>query len=290
MAVVVGLLTTGILLRSSLLLCSALLPALCRGHGDLVQPIEVVSVPQFCEERSESGDHLLVRYSLKSTNPDKAPLFSMASWEQQHLQLGSPDTPSAFNEGLLGMCAGERRRLTFSGHAFGLSEAEAAGAPTVVSEVELLTLTTEGDFHVFDLIDKGDVGAIMEMVDNHAGVNAVDRHGNSALMAAVQGGSRMQMVVATLLNAWRPKADVDFVKPSGHSVLFYAATQVRCQRLRALPASLSLCLPLSLSLSLGVTLLAPLHRVLLNLNAPHPFPIASVARMTPQAPPYSRPS
>jgi hypothetical protein len=65
-------------------------------------------------------------------------------------------------------------------------------------------------------------------------VNAVDALGNSALIAAVQkvGGGGLgpnsdlgQMVVATLLNAWRPKCEVDFAKPSGHTVLFYAATQ-----------------------------------------------------------------
>jgi len=57
-------------------------------------------------------------------------------------------------------------------------------------------------------------------------VNAVDKYGNSALMAAVQSGSnKMQMVVASLINSWRPKVDVDYAKPSGHSVLFYAVTQ-----------------------------------------------------------------
>ena len=179
-----------------------------------------------CEEGAELGDHLLVRYSLKSaTDEAAAPLFSMGAWEQQHLLLGERSTPAAFNEGLLGMCAGERRRLIFSGEEFGLSDVEAAITPTVVSEVELITLTPQGDYHIFDLIDVGDVASILDMVDHHAGVNAVDRAGNSALMAAVQSGARMQMVVATLLNAWRPKVDVGFTKPSGHSVLFYAVTQ-----------------------------------------------------------------
>ena len=74
-------------------------------------------------------------------------------------------------------------------------------------------------------IDSGDVGTILDMVDNHTGVNAVDRYGNSALMSAVSVGGSMQMAVASLLNSWRPKVDVNFVKPSGHSVLFYAVVQ-----------------------------------------------------------------
>lgn len=59
------------------------------------------------------------------------------------------------------------------------------------------------------------------------GVNAVDMYGTSALMAAVEAGSKMQMVVASLINSWRPSVDVTYTKPSGHSVLFYTVTQVR---------------------------------------------------------------
>jgi len=49
------------------------------------------------------------------------------------------------------------------------------------------------------------------------------QEGNSALMAAVQGGPKLHMAVATLLNAWRPKVDVNFAKPSGHTVIFLLA-------------------------------------------------------------------
>jgi hypothetical protein len=59
------------------------------------------------------------------------------------------------------------------------------------------------------------------------GVNAVDKYGNSALMAAVEAGSKMQMVVASLINSWRPTVDVGYTKPSGHSILFYTVTQVK---------------------------------------------------------------
>ena len=33
------------------------------------------------------------------------------------------------------------------------------------------------------------------------------------------------MVVASLLNSWKPKPDVQFAKPSGHTALFYAVAQ-----------------------------------------------------------------
>jgi hypothetical protein len=196
-------------------------------EGALVQPIEYLHVPSDCENKSEDEDHVMIRYSLrKAATPNAAPIFSMMSWEQQHFQLGHSDTPAAFTLGLMQMCPGERRRLTFSASEFDLTKTEALSSPVVSAEVELLTLTPSGDFYIFELIEKQDVSSIMEMVDNHVGVNAVDKYGNSALMAAVQSGSnKMQMVVASLINSWRPKVDVDYSKPSGHSVLFYAVTQ-----------------------------------------------------------------
>lgn len=191
-----------------------------------MQPIEYVYVPSDCSRRSESDDHLMLRYSLRDASaPDAPPLFMMMSWQQQHYQLGHVDTPSAFSQGLQNMCPGEKRRLTFSANDFNLSPAEAVSSPIVVSEVELLALTPSGDYHIFELIEKGDVGGIMEMVDNHVGVNAVDMYGTSALMAAIEAGSKMQMVVASLINSWRPSVDVGYTKPSGHSVLFYAVMQ-----------------------------------------------------------------
>mmetsp|Transcript_62135 Transcript_62135/g.122041 ORF Transcript_62135/g.122041 Transcript_62135/m.122041 type:complete len:358 (-) Transcript_62135:161-1234(-) len=203
------------------------------GGSALSLPVDIVSVPLECETLSSVGDHLLVRYSLlNAANLDAVPIFFVMSWEQQHFELGHADTPSAFNEGLLGMCAGEKRRLTFPSKEFDMGAAEQERAPVVVSEVELVTLTTQGDFHIFNLLRSGDMPALMEMIDHEAGVNAVDALGNSALMAAVQkvgsggsGADMAQMAVATLLNAWRPKCDVGFAKPSGHTVLFYAATQ-----------------------------------------------------------------
>jgi len=194
--------------------------------GSLAKPIETLVYPEGCSSTSEEGDHLLIRYNLKSAEDvDGWPLFSMNSWEQQYVQLGHQDSFKAFNTGLLGMCAGEKRRLTFPAADFDLSLASAAKSPVVVSEVELVTLTNEGDYHIFSLIDSGEVGKLMDMIDGHAGVNAVDKYGNSALMASVQAGPRMQMAVATLLNSWKPKCDVDFQKPSGHTALFYAVTQ-----------------------------------------------------------------
>jgi hypothetical protein len=131
-------------------------------------------MPFECDTLSAVGDHLMVQYSLKdAANPGAPPIFSVKSWEQQHFELGHADTPNAFNEGLLGMCAGERRRLTFPSSEFDMGTAERERVPTVVSEVELLTLTTEGDFHIFSLLRSSDIPGLMEMVDHQVGCNKV---------------------------------------------------------------------------------------------------------------------
>lgn len=208
----------------------------------------------------------MVRFSLKSAAPpDASPFFSMNAWEQQHLVLGS--ALPAYNKGLSGMCVGEKRRLVYSAADFELSEAQAARSPLVECEVELLSLTPPGDYAIFEMIEKGDVSGIMEMVDHHVGVNAVDKYGNSALMAAVDAGAPMQMVVATLINAWQPRVDVNFQKPSGHSALFYAATADEKRGTAILRALLKLGANPNVALTQPGTLgFTPLHFACKTLN------------------------
>ena len=45
---------------------------------------------------------------------------------------------------------------------------------------------------------------MLDLIDNHIGINAIGDYGSTPLMVAVQ--TRKQMVVASLLNAWNPKA------------------------------------------------------------------------------------
>lgn len=136
--------------------------------GSMVQPIEYVYVPAECSRKSEDDDHLMLRYSLKNAaTPESPPLFFMTPWQQQHYQLGNPETPSAFSNGLRNMCPGEKRRLTFSAEDFDFSHSEAMASPIIQSDVELLSITPSGDYYIFELIEKGDVAGIMEMVDNH---------------------------------------------------------------------------------------------------------------------------
>jgi len=188
------------------------------------QSVETISAPSECSDVLEPGDHAMVRYDLVKVG-EAAALFRVNDWEQQHFEVAGAQTPAAFTQGLLGMCAGEVRKLAFDAAAFDITGPSGEGNPPFTSTLTLITITKSKDYEIFSLIDSGNVGGILDMVANHTGVNAVDRFGNSALMSAVQTGGNMQMAVAALLNSWRPKVDVNFAKPSGHSVLFYAVTQ-----------------------------------------------------------------
>jgi hypothetical protein len=196
------------------------------------QSVETISAPSECSDVLEPGDHAMVRYDLVKVG-EAAALFRLNDWEQQHFEVAGENTPAAFTQGLLGMCAGEVRKLTFGAAAFDITGSDGEGNPPFTSTLTLITVTKAKDYEIFSLIDSGNVGGILDMVDNHTGVNAVDQFGNSALMSAVQlssmsavqTGGNMQMAFAALLNSWRPKVHVNFAKPSGHSALFYAVTQ-----------------------------------------------------------------
>jgi len=149
----------------------------CNGQGStLVQPVQSVYVPPDCDSKSEVGDHVMLRFSLKdASQPEAAPVFQMQTWEQRPFVLGAATTPKAFNSGLLNMCAGEQRLLTSDSSSFDVSPTEASRIPTMLSFVELVTLTTPADHAIFEPIAAGDIGSILDMVDGKAGINAVDQ-------------------------------------------------------------------------------------------------------------------
>jgi len=149
----------------------------CYGQGStLVQPMQSVYVPPECDSRTDVGDYVMLRFSLKdASQPEAAPVFQMQGWEQRSFVLGAESTPKAFNSGLLNMCAGEQRLLTSDSASFDVSASEASRVPTMLSFVELVTFTTPADYAIFEPIAAGDIGSILDMVDGKAGINAIDQ-------------------------------------------------------------------------------------------------------------------
>ncbi|KAL3051518.1 peptidyl-prolyl cis-trans isomerase FKBP10 [Trematomus bernacchii] len=112
---------------------------------DFHNPNDTVSIaithkPAACNETTAAND--LVRYHYNCTLVDGTPLFS--SHDYEHLQdavLGSDKVIDGLDEGLRGMCVGEKRVITVPPH-LGHGEKGATGVPSsavLVFDVELVS-------------------------------------------------------------------------------------------------------------------------------------------------------
>lgn len=197
--------------------------------------VETLIPSDECEAVAEEGDHLMLQYNVTDMSGSKN--FDHAAHMQTHVLVGADELSPAWTEGLTGMCKGELRRITFPRESmvgFGptLGEVVQSDETTYKAEIKIVSLTKSADYTIFKHLQAGESTVVLDMIDNHTGVNAVDEYGATPLMVAVQ--LKMQVIVAVLLNAWKPKVDVNFAKPSGHTVLFYAVAQQDYSILRAL--------------------------------------------------------
>ncbi|XP_029312336.1 LOW QUALITY PROTEIN: peptidyl-prolyl cis-trans isomerase FKBP9 [Cottoperca gobio] len=102
--------------------------------------IQVTHKPEACNASTEVND--LVRYHYNCTLVDGTPLFS--SHDYEHLQdavLGSDKVIDGLDEGLRGMCVGEKRVVTVPPH-LGHGEKGATGVPSsavLVFDIELMS-------------------------------------------------------------------------------------------------------------------------------------------------------
>jgi ankyrin repeat protein len=89
---------------------------------------------------------------------------------------------------------------------------------TMDLRVEQITDTT--DYQIFDAFKRDNLSRVLDLVDSHVGVNAMDEYGQTPLMMAVS--KQYLPVIASLLNTRRPKVDVNAAKSSGFTAIFYA--------------------------------------------------------------------
>lgn len=88
-------------------------------------------------------------------------------------------------------------------------------------EIRLLHITNSDDYEIFSAMRQKNVSKVLELIDQHVGVNAYDEWGQTPLMISVQ----MQRldVTAALLNTRMPKVDVNAAKSvSRCSILFFS--------------------------------------------------------------------
>lgn len=93
-------------------------------------------------------------------------------------------------------------------------------------------VTSKEDYQIFEALRSANISLVLDLIDNHIGINAMDEYGQTPLMIAV--ARQYLPVVAALLNTRRPKVDVNLAKTSGFTALFYAVESSTPSILQAL--------------------------------------------------------
>jgi ankyrin repeat protein len=137
------------------------------------------------------------------------------------------------------MCANSTRRISFeSTKTVDLFPIVQNNSPLyqldekVVLDLHVHHVTVAEDYQLFDALKTANISLALELIDEHKGINSMDEYGQTPLMIAVS--RQYQPIIAALLNTRRPKVDINLVKASGFSALFYAVEKANSGILQAL--------------------------------------------------------
>jgi ankyrin repeat protein len=72
------------------------------------------------------------------------------------------------------------------------------------------SITTASEYQIFSSLRQGNITQVLDLIEEHIGVNAVDEWGQTPLMISAQM-NRME-VIAALLNTRMPKVDINAAK------------------------------------------------------------------------------
>jgi len=196
-------------------------------------------IPAQCDSFAKPGDHLLFSYAFTFANGSAGP-YSLPYMQPMHMVLAEMSSDgTVLNSLLKGMCQNATRLLTWDSIAAvnlsPITESTSALAQlheSVSLEVKLLHITEQKDYEIFDALKHENMSLVLDLIEEHKGINSFDEYGQTALMIAV---SRQFMpIVAALLNARRPKVDVNLAKESGFTAVFYAVEKATPTILQAL--------------------------------------------------------
>lgn len=188
-----------------------------------------------CEVSAKKTDHLILEYSFWR---DGELISSKQIPNQlQYVHLDG-STGSALESLLLGMCEQSTRtekwvKGTASELSFGpLSRPSIEEDSVLELEITLRHVTSQWDFDIFEHYESGNVPKLLDFIEEHRGINAVDQWGQSSLMKATTMGT--MQIIAGMLNTRRPRVDVNMAKSSGHTALHYAVQLKTIDTVRAL--------------------------------------------------------
>lgn len=132
-----------------------------------------------------------------------------------HVLVDSTDLP--VNAALKGMCLNGTRVMRWaSGMDVNLSPLAIPKESLLDYGEELLlhitvdSITSATDYQIFNAFKMQNLSKVIDLIDEHKGINAVDEWGHTMLMLATQAGSID--IVARLLNTRMPKVNVNAAK------------------------------------------------------------------------------
>lgn len=200
--------------------------------------VEDTYVPAECDAIASPSDHVLIEFVVRLADGEElSPKFVRPN-QLFHILLEQSDS-SIVHKSIKGMCTNGTRIVTWeNGNNINLSPLPISKNAFVdiheeVSlEITVFHITPQEDYQIFVAFNSGNISLVMDLIDEHKGVNAVDEWGQSILMAAVARGELP--VVAALLNTRMPRVNVNMAKPSGYTALFYSIQQPSISTMKAL--------------------------------------------------------
>mmetsp|Transcript_44126 Transcript_44126/g.32112 ORF Transcript_44126/g.32112 Transcript_44126/m.32112 type:complete len:320 (-) Transcript_44126:56-1015(-) len=199
---------------------------------------EDIFVPSDCDKVAGPGDHVLMEYRMYFANGSLATSVTKPSL-LIHAHITSQDDLPVL-QALKGMCLNSTRRIIWEDIStlntlpiFLNAEAGVQSSNQMVYlDLTVEHITTAEEYEIFAAMRYGNYSQVLDLIENHVGVNAVDEWGQTPLMVAVQI-NRMD-VIASLLNTRLPRVDVNVAKPSGYTALFYAIQKASASVVEAL--------------------------------------------------------
>jgi hypothetical protein len=208
------------------------------GGEDIEYKIVSRSIPESCNgdassgRMATSGDHLHIEHEVRLGNGTVIQGGMNRHTQLVHLVLQNltdlvEDVP--IHRVLTGMCVNSSIILSWKqGNAIGnLTPFFGIRAPFLMSiqeevmvEMKVHHITSAEDFSIFAPLKGGNFSMVMELIDEHKGINAVDEWGLSPLMISTQ--SRYIPIISSLLNTRRPSVDINYAKNTGFTAIFYA--------------------------------------------------------------------
>jgi ankyrin repeat protein len=187
--------------------------------------VKDIYTPEICENIN-TDVHLLIDYKFVLAN-NSIGLAITAPNQLFYVQLSDLNEDLVIVKNLKEMCLNSTRSLQFES-SFGVDFSPFLPLNSTYSRlselmtviIHISTVTKQSDFSIFDAINSGNSSMVLDLIEEHRGINAVDQWGQSALMFAVS--SQSLLLFSALMNTRRPTVNVNLMKSSGFTALFYA--------------------------------------------------------------------